>query len=414
MKSLVELVRLLRALFSRPHHKLLYLVSGWAPRKSNLWVFGALKDSFSCNPKYAYLLALSEPESDVEVCWISRNRGLVKSMRARGLPVQYLYDWKGLLTALRAGVYIYNKNVDDISALLGRGALHVNLWHGIPLKKIGRDAEVLPPTSWRLLSGLEKINFLLSNDARKRDDIFLAPAEFVFDYSFRSAFDLVDQQCIAAGYPRNDIFFLSDEDFTAWVMRYEAKESLETLDWVAGRSHVFLYMPTWRDNKRNFVEESGIDFSCLNLRLQSLDAVLLVKLHPNTRLDLDVLQGLSHVRLIDRHEDVYPLMRMTNTLITDYSSVYFDFLLLGRPIIFYAFDLEDYLKDCRDMYFSYLDVTPGALATSPNELLDAMFTSEADKYSAARRHVREKFFEYQSGRATGRLKAAIKRHLEKP
>ena len=70
----------------------------------------------------------------------------------------------------------------------------------------------------------------------------------------------------------------------------------------------------------------------------------------------------------DPHGDIYPMLAISDLLITDYSSIFFDYLLLDRPMIFFAYDLDAYLEKDRDMYFDYETITPGDKCKNQDEL----------------------------------------------
>ena len=103
--------------------------------------------------------------------------------------------------------------------------------------------------------------------------------------------------------------------------------------------------------------------------------------------------------VINKDADPYVFLKMADVLITDYSSIYFDYLLLDRPIIFFDYDLKEYLNDSRELYFDYDEFTPGEKVSNYHELKKAIFKSvNSDKeyttgYSEFRKKIRAKVFE---------------------
>jgi CDP-glycerol glycerophosphotransferase (TagB/SpsB family) len=112
--------------------------------------------------------------------------------------------------------------------------------------------------------------------------------------------------------------------------------------------------------------------------------------HPNAGLDGFCLDSYENIKVVPASADPYPLMSYVDVLITDYSSIYIDFLLLDKPIIFFAFDLPHYLEACRDMYFEYEEVTPGKLAINFEQLLVSL--DDDDLYSSQRAALKDKFW----------------------
>jgi CDP-glycerol glycerophosphotransferase (TagB/SpsB family) len=118
-----------------------------------------------------------------------------------------------------------------------------------------------------------------------------------------------------------------------------------------------LYAPTFRDTDR-FERETPIEWERLNNLLKKNDTTFLIKLH---RHDYSMImkENYSHIRVLDNESDMYPLFSKVDLLITDYSSIFFDFLLTDKPVLFYPYDIEDYLTMDRSMYDEYETVTPG-------------------------------------------------------
>ena len=149
-------------------------------------------------------------------------------------------------------------------------------------------------------------------------------------------------------------------------------------------------MPTFRDVGGDFFESAGFDFDLLNIAMADLNGVFYIKVHPNAGLDGFCLDHYDNIKVVPASADPYPLMPYVDVLITDYSSIYIDFLLLNKPIVFFAFDLQHYLASCRDMYFEYEEVTPGKRATCFKQLLTSL--NEVDLFNNQRVALKEKFW----------------------
>lgn len=320
----------------------LYFISGFVPRNKNIWVFGSF-GIFNDNSRYLYQYIVNNPQLGIEPIWISSNTQSVEEASQYGKAYRKI-SLKGLYYSLIAKVYIFSSYVSDINFFTSRNAITVNLWHGIPLKKIEFDIRTEP---------LVKV-FHQANIVRKivspaihmtKYDFVLSPSQYVADYSFKSAFRIKDENIIVAGYPR--VSYLKECEPLVEYQRF---------------NKVFLYAPTWRDDGRNFLAQAQFDFLKLNNLMQESNSIFLMKLHSATKLDVD-LSSCENLKLLPNNIDPMRLMKSADCLITDYSSIYLDYLVLDRPIIHFCFDLVDYLKN-REMYFDYKMVVAGDVVES--------------------------------------------------
>lgn len=122
----------------------------------------------------------------------------------------------------------------------------------------------------------------------------------------------------------------------------------------------------------------------------------------------------KNVNIKQLHDiDIYELLAITDILITDYSSVYFDFLLTGRPIIFTPFDLDDYIRKERELYFNYHEVTPGPKCRDWNEVLLELekIISGKDDYKKERQIVNNRFNTFQDGNSSKRVVEFIQQQI---
>ena len=112
-------------------------------------------------------------------------------------------------------------------------------------------------------------------------------------------------------------------------------------------------MPTFRDSKRDFIKDAQFDFTRLNHLMKSMNSLFVFKLHPFTKSEcLKDVENYSNLMLIDNKVDVYPLLPFTTGLVTDYSSIYFDYILMkSKRVVFYTFDYDQYKSQDRDFNF---------------------------------------------------------------
>lgn len=380
----------------------LYWLSHCIPRDKKLWAFGSTFGTrFADNPKYMYLYLNRLDNKEVRAVWITKNKEVSTMLRQKRLPAFYLYSVRGIWYSLRATVYIYDNYSKDICFLLSGGAMKVNLWHGIPLKKINQDNiydHVRNPRS-----GMESFRWALRRlQDEKPYHYVLTTSEFLRPI-FASAFKT--NKVLINGYPRNDLL----EGFCEEVLLTDDEESLfRVIKETKNIRTKLLYMPTFRNSETRFFDIMDLDrFQQFLLENQML---FCVKLHPKSR----VWQRFAECRyknvvLIPPEADPYPFLELTDILITDYSSIYFDFLLKDKPIIFFDYDRKEYLEHSREMYFSYEEYTPGWKASTMIELEAALL--KEDTYQNSRKRVREKVFDKTNVCASEELYNIIKKEL---
>ena len=173
-------------------------------------------------------------------------------------------------------------------------------------------------------------------------------------------------------------------------------------------------MPTFRGSVNSDFDlflQYGFDVNKLNTFLKKENMYLDIKLHPfnqPSKTLLKVLHEASHINFLD-HDAIYEIISQYDMLITDYSSIYFDYLLLNRPIIFAPFDKETYIQKDREFYFDYNEITPGPQTMDWNEVMQQleMFTNTPNAYSNKRKLMKNRFHTYQDDQSTKRVYKAI-------
>ncbi|TYG33823.1 hypothetical protein FW755_01315 [Lonepinella koalarum] len=323
----------------------LYFISMFIPRNSNIWVFGSF-GIFNDNSRYLYEY-VTNTDTQIRAIWISKNKSSVEEARKIG-EAYMTYSFKGLYYSLIAKVYIFSAYTSEINFFTSANAIRVNLWHGIPLKKI--EFDITTPPLVNLFRNASVFRKIVSPATQVKYDLVLSPTQYIADYSFKSAFRISDKNIVIAQYPR-----------------VTHLQQCEPLGEYGIYNKVFLYAPTWRDDGRDFFKQSKLDFQELNDLMLKMNSIFLVKLHSATKITLDVSQ-FSNIKLVNNMLDPIRLMKTADCLITDYSSIYLDYLVLNRPIIHFCFDLDDYLRN-REMYFDYESAVCGSVVRDFEELM---------------------------------------------
>jgi CDP-glycerol glycerophosphotransferase (TagB/SpsB family) len=397
---------LLKYLFKLLFHPFLfvaYFFSYIVPRNKKIWVFGCWNGKkFADNAKYLFLF--SQHKKNILPNWITKNKGLAKQMRARGYRSYYYLSLKGIYYTLRAKCFIFDSHIIGINFWLSGGCKKINLWHGIPFKKIEFDIEKGKLSELYQSEGLKKqiIKFFspwIFVDTKL--DFLLATSD-LFKQKLSSAFRVKQEKIFVSGQPRNDILFKNK------IKGVETAKERGIADELAKRrqagNKIILYAPTFRDTGGNVLLESGIDLEELNEFLKKRESFFLIKFHPSERITVD--KNFSQIKFIPADTDIYTFLKNIDILITDYSSLYFDFLLLDRPIIFFPYDLDKYINKDRELYFDYHEFTPGPKTYGFQELLELLekfIVGQNDKYNNQRAKIRDLCFSYQDGKSAERI-----------
>lgn len=237
---------------------------------------------------------------------------------------------------------------------------YIQCWHGTPLKRLGFDIEV---EGGNALNTIKEIKEKYEDDA-KRYDYMLSPSAFCTE-KFISAFNLKklkkEDVIVELGYPRNDYLYSHTKED---VIELKKKLGIP-LD-----KKVILYAPTWRDNQHKagvgYTYDLNLDFDKLKEKLQN-DYVIIFRTHYFVASKFDFAKYEGFIFNMSSHDDVNECYILSDIIITDYSSVFFDFASLRRPMLFYMYDLDEYQGKLRDFYFS-LDELPGPIVKTQEEL----------------------------------------------
>jgi CDP-glycerol glycerophosphotransferase (TagB/SpsB family) len=310
---------------------------------------GSPLDRFADNAAYLYVHVSDHP-TDLRAVWISGSADVVKRLRAQGYRAERRWSWQGMLAALRAGTFVYSGYRSDISRWLSPGALTVCLWHGLPIKRV--EASVGNQSAKE-----NQLRGRLANVGREAPpDFLLTCSEFVTS-AFSPAFGVPPGRCWELGYPRNDhLLNDSSKPPAALVWHDEVWDRLSSANRVVG---LFL---TWRDERVDDVVDEGL-VRCLAEACTRRGAVLAYKAHYNVA----PTAAPPNCVMLPGDADLHAYLGLCDVLITDYSSVALDFLLLRRPVVYFMPDVEHYAAT-RGFTVDPLAL-PGIVTRDPDSLL---------------------------------------------
>ena len=203
----------------------------------------------------------------------------------------------------------------------------------------------------------------------------LVPTYYQRGY-FQQLFSIKEDQLIDDIYPR--CAFLKQDliEIVEHIKRYEPQEVPELLNSWKQYDRIYLYMPTWRAHLNTaYLNVAFPNMNKLNEILKKVNALLVIKQHPTVKVT-NLNNQYSHIYFIDNKCDIYPILPFTDILITDYSSIYADYILMeDKGVILYMFDLEEYQKNDLSL-MDYEKNTPGTYAYTFTELLEIIINKK--------------------------------------
>ncbi|MET0811523.1 MAG: CDP-glycerol glycerophosphotransferase family protein [Microbacterium sp.] len=386
------------------------------PRSRDQWVFGcgvgiadgalALWDVVAAGGHRAVWLVGSEREA--------------ADAAARGIPHLRKTSLAGLWRTARARVVVVTHGFGDVNRYAVSGAFIVQLWHGIPLKRIGLDSPEtlrLPGPLRRLpiAGSVRRLLAAMYRGAARRIRVLPAASEVVRG-RLESAFALPDDRVPVTGEPRVDVLSQGDP-----VQRRDAARA--TIAKLTGdldpATRLVLYAPTWRDGEVDPAVPSADEWAAILRTLGEQDAILLVRSHPLGAGDYAPPSPSPRVRSLgsDLAVDVTPLLPGLDALVTDYSSLAFDASLVPLPVVYLAPDVDAYAVQ-RGFYGRYADVAGDSWSATWTDAAAELAgvlgdPDEHERRVAASRALDHAVHRHRDGRNTERVYRAILAGLDR-
>lgn len=348
--------------------------------------------NYSGNPKYIYEeMILRGLDKRYMLIWIVEDKsidipGKCKKIRKSRL----LYSYFSAI----ARFWVYDCRQAKLLEKRN-GSIHIQTWHGTPIKKIGLDLEVLNMSGMDDVDGYKR-NFF--NESRDWD--YLLSQNSYSCQIFRRAFAF-EKDMIEVGYPRNDILINGNHG--------EHIGKLKRQFGLPMNRKIILYAPTWRDDE--YHEKGRYKFN-VRLDLKSLheifkdDYAIVLKMHYLVADSMDLSDYEGFAFLCDPKVDIQELYLVSDIMITDYSSVMFDYSILRRPMLFFAFDMEKYRDEIRGFYFDFTSVVPGPVVTTNEALIEEIKQVEFsyyERYGALYDEFVKKFNPWDDGKASSKI-----------
>lgn len=352
--------------------------------------------NYGCSPKAIYEKMITMNEfKDYKFIWsfIEPDKHEVKKDKRLIIVKHNSKDYFKYLSISK--YWIVNSIVEE-RVKKKKEQIYVQCWHGTPLKRLRYDIEV----DGAILNTISEIRRRNDIDAA-RFDYFLSPSKFCTKV-FTSAFNLKalgkSDILIEEGYPRNDsLFHFTDKDVTKLKKKFGIK----------GNKKVILYAPTFRDNQHTsgvgYTYELGIDFDSLKEKFGK-DYVILFRAHYFIAKSIDLSKYDGFVIDASDFDDVNELYMVSDIIMTDYSSVFFDFANLKRPMLFYMYDLDLYKGKLRDFYIDLKEL-PGPITETQEELEKSLenISNYEKEYKEKYKKFNEKYNYLDDGDASYRV-----------
>ena len=389
--------------------KLLRIIKKWVGRVIRIlyrWTYKMVKvdpklvifiafhgRGYSDNPRAIYEAMRQDPRFEgYRFIWFIKNHKQ-KQITIPGAEVKEYSSFSYFYYMSKAKYWIINCKMPTYIAKKEE-QVYLQTWHGTPLKRLAHDIEAAEDmTFYRSAVSFAQMTQSYDIDVA-RYNYMISPNPFCTEV-FQSAFRIQRERLIETGYPRNDfICNTTKEEMERLKEKYQLPKDKK----------IVLYAPTWRDNSyvaSGYTFELKADFHKWK-EILGEEYIVVFKPHYliiNTYEKDSSLQGFLYS--IPAEADIRELYVISDMLITDYSSVFFDYAILKRPIYFYMYDIEEYANDLRGFYLDIHKDLPGDIYTNEDELLAAVKQDAYDE--TAYQAFYERFCSCEDGNAAKRV-----------
>lgn len=350
-------------------------------KKNKIFLFSYYGSQYGCNPKHITEFILNNcPRGKFDIVWafddLESNAHLTRFRTVKTMSLRYFYE---LCTSK---VVITNYRTTDFF-IKRKDQYYIQTWHSsLRLKYIEKDTEASLPPQYV--------------DMAKKDslkcDLLLSGCKYSTDI-FRRSF-WFDGEIFEHGTPRNDLLFQTNQ---------QLREKICRILNIPQDAKVVLYAPTFR--KDNNLDVYDLKYTEILKKLQTKfggEWLFLVRLHPHLISKSKQLVCAGNVRDVTSYPDIQELLSLSDILISDYSSVIFDFSLTQRPCFLYIPDVTEYVKNDRKLYFDIMQL-PFISAASNDTLLEQLEKFDDKQYKNNLKSFLESIGSFESGRASKNL-----------
>ena len=353
--------------------------------------------SYACSPKALYEYMVNNPlYSDYKFIWSFKNVEKYKFLENNANTILVKHNSKKYQKYLAMSKYwFFNYKIPDY-LYPKKEQVFLQCWHGTPLKRLGCDLQHFDNTL-NTMKGMKKRYKIEAS----KFSYFISPSKFASE-KFISAWNLKEigkeNIMIEEGYPRNDFLFnYTEKD----IMKIKKELGIEN-----EKRKIILYAPTYRSNQHEtgvgYVYEEEINFEGLKEKIGDKYIVLFRPHYFIANVfDFDKYKGFVYD--VSKIDDVNQLYIISDMLITDYSSVFFDYANLKRPIAFYMYDLEHY-RDKSNGFYIDLEELPGNIVKTQDKLEEEIINLDKNfSYDEKYKKFNEKYNYLDDGKASERV-----------
>lgn len=377
---------------------LIYPLSFLFPRSRRKYAFGSYRGSFTDNAKYLFIYSVENGDKDIRYIWLSTSRATVRKVRSLGLPAYWVLGPRGIWHALTSKYWFFNSYTSDIMFCLSGRAVCINLWHGVGIKRIEYNTTTGPIADRYMKKN--KYDVFCHPESFRKPDWVLSSSDFQ-NHFFSTSFRIPESRCIQMGYPRDYLLTHSEDERTRFISRFEQEQTSQLINRLKTYDKVFIYMPTFRDSQLTLFTQS-MDLERLNGILARKNQILILKPHENVRLTGSSC-NLSNIIQVSPYMDIYPVLPYTHVLITDYSSILYDWLLMkDKDVILYLYDYEEYVRE-RDFFYPFDENVVGKRVSDFESLCACIESGDYALASDERERLVEKFWGKTAGYDSSRM-----------
>lgn len=360
------------------------------PLKERTIVFESfLGKNYSDSPKYIYEYMVNQ-KMNYKYVWVFKETGKKLPGKAKQVKRFSLAYYRYLATSK----YWVSNSRMPLSLNKRKDNVYLQTWHGTPLKKLVFDMDDIYSANPKY-----KQHFYYQS---RRWDYLLSPNAYSSEI-FQRAFKF-DKEMLEVGYPRNDILYTQNNAGCINTIKDKLR--------IPKGKKVILYAPTWRDDE--YYEPGKYKFQ-LQLDLKRLreelgkEYVIALRMHYFIADVLDIEGNEDFVFNFSTYDDIAELYLIADLLITDYSSVFFDYANLKRPILFFTYDLEKYRDTLRGFYIDMEKELPGPLLTNTEEIISSIVEIEQVTKDYHNRYdtFYKKFCNWEEGKSAEKVVKAI-------
>ena len=368
-------------------------------KKKNVVFIGRDDGRFTDNVKYLFVHALQDNYTPKKIAFITQNKEVYSKLDNHGLPVIYHPSIKSFYKLLTSKVAVMDSErwVDMGKYHLLFNSVRIQLWHAVPTKKIGliKRLDNFHKGEYTIIKRI--LDVVKGNYCSY--DAFISTSSQLIEANFRLSFK--SKRYLNFGYPRNDVLFRSPSIIDRVGIDDGCAKTID--ESIIKNMDVVLYAPTFR-KKDQFLDDI-INIHLLNDFCKDNSILFVIKMHyrPSTIRRAN-MSGIDNVVFYNNKSDMYPMLRKVSLLITDYSSIYIDFLFFEKPVAFFPYDLTEYYLGVIGDIEKYKNAVEGPIFMDQDSLMQGVKCMlEGKQYSDSNNELFSRSFDYKDGKSSSRI-----------